>query len=150
MAIVRLTKEFGFEMAHALYGYDGLCAHLHGHSYRLTVTVKGEVLQDATNPKNGMVMDFADLKKIISEEIIDRCDHAVMLNKTQQAEIAVDCLQNKLFQRAVFVDYQPTSENMLIDFAARIKKRLPEKVKLHHLILHETKSSSAEWWENDN
>ncbi|MDR0364721.1 MAG: 6-carboxytetrahydropterin synthase [Bacteroidales bacterium] len=150
MAIVRLTKRFGFEMAHALHGYDGLCAHLHGHSYYLTTTVIGEVLQNPTSPKNGMVMDFGDLKKIVYEEIVDRCDHALMLNKSQQEEIVIEKEQSKLFQRVIFVDYQPTSENMLIDFASRIKRRLPQHIKLHHLILHETNNSSAEWWEDDN
>lgn len=150
MAIVRLTKKFSFEMAHALHGYDGLCAHLHGHSYRLAVTVSGPILNDSENPKNGMVMDFGDLKKIVQEEIIDRCDHALMLNKSQEAEVVVADSQSELFQRVVFVDYQPTSENMLVDFAARIKNRLPKQIKLLRLILHETDNSAAEWWENDN
>ena len=56
--IIRLTKEFTFEAAHALEGYDGLCREIHGHSYRLFVTVKGTPCADESNPKFGMVMDF--------------------------------------------------------------------------------------------
>jgi len=149
MAIIRLTKTFNFEMAHALKDYDGLCAHLHGHSYCLTVTVIGKPLTQTGHPKNGMVMDFNDLKKIVQEEIIARCDHALMLNQSQQSEISSLDNSTALWGKTIFVDYQPTSENMLIDFAQRITKRLPEQVKLHHLILQETAHSSAEWWAED-
>ena len=147
MAIIRLTKTFNFEMAHALKDYDGLCAHLHGHSYCLTVTIIGKPLTQNGHPKNGMVMDFNDLKKIVNEEIITHCDHALMLNHNQKEEISSS--NTVLWGKTIFVDYQPTSENMLIDFAQRITNRLPEDVKLHHLILHETANSSAEWWAED-
>jgi 6-pyruvoyltetrahydropterin/6-carboxytetrahydropterin synthase len=72
-----------------------------------------------------------------------------MLDKNQKTDIP--CFDNNavLWKKTIFVDYQPTSENMLIDFAQRIIKRLPEDVKLHHLILHETATSSAEWWAED-
>ena len=56
MAVIRLTKEFSFEAAHALDGYDGPCREIHGHSYRLFVTVKGTPAEDASNPKCGMVL----------------------------------------------------------------------------------------------
>lgn len=64
MAVIRLTKEFSFEAAHALDGYDGPCREIHGHSYRLFVTVKGCPADDDTNPKCGMVMDFGVLKAL--------------------------------------------------------------------------------------
>jgi 6-pyruvoyltetrahydropterin/6-carboxytetrahydropterin synthase len=146
MSIIRLTKKFRFEMAHVLHGYDGLCAHLHGHSYCLEVTVIGKPLNQSGHPKNGMVIDFNDLKKVVQEEIIDHCDHALMLNKNQHAEIPCNDNGSVLWKKTIFADYQPTSENMLIDFAQRITKKLPKHVRLHHLILHETASSSAEWW----
>jgi len=137
-------------MAHALQGYDGLCAHLHGHSYCLTVTVIGKPLAQVGHPKDGMVMDFNDLKKIVQQEIIDHCDHALMLNKNQQTEIPCHNNDSVLLKKTVLVDYQPTSENLVIDFAQRIAKKLPQHVNLHHLILHETETSSAEWWAEDN
>ncbi|MCL2040533.1 MAG: 6-carboxytetrahydropterin synthase QueD [Bacteroidales bacterium] len=146
MAIIRLTKKFDFEMAHALKDYDGLCAHLHGHSYRLEVTVVGEPMRQPGHSKNGMVMDFSDLKKIVKEDIVDHCDHALMLNKEQETEIPPHDANSALWKKTILVDYQPTSENMLIDFAQRIEKRLPKSVKLHHLVLHETANSSSEWW----
>ncbi|MCL2511298.1 MAG: 6-carboxytetrahydropterin synthase [Bacteroidales bacterium] len=149
MAIIRLTKKFNFEMAHALNDYDGQCAHLHGHSYCLSVTIIGNPLTQTGHPKNGMVMDFNDLKKIVQEEIIARCDHALMLHQNQQTEIPRFDNTIALWNNTLLVDYQPTSENILIDFAQRIAKRLPEQVTLHHLILQETPHSSAEWWAED-
>ncbi|MBQ5904150.1 MAG: 6-carboxytetrahydropterin synthase [Alistipes sp.] len=148
MAIIRLTKEFSFEAAHALGGYDGPCREIHGHSYRLFVTIKGEPSTDPTNPKQGMVMDFGVLKKIVSEEIISRFDHALVLRST--ADEALRKLLAEQFDNLVVVDYQPTCENMLDDFSRRISARLPEGVVLHSLRLHETATSYAEWYAEDN
>jgi 6-pyruvoyltetrahydropterin/6-carboxytetrahydropterin synthase len=148
MSYIRITKKFNFEMAHALKDYDGLCAHLHGHSYILNVTIIGIPLHQNGHTKNGMVMDFADLKNIVQQEIIDHCDHALMLHEAEKDKI-VFSEDSALHRRIIFVDYQPTSENILIDFAQRIGKRLPQNVKLHHLELNETATSSAAWWADD-
>ena len=72
MSVIRLTKEFSFEMAHSLSGYDGACREIHGHSYKLFVTVQGEPNADPNNPKYGMVMDFGELKRIVGRLIVDR------------------------------------------------------------------------------
>lgn len=148
MAIIRLTKEFSFEAAHALGGYDGPCREIHGHSYRLFVTIKGEPSTDPMNPKQGMVMDFGVLKKIVHEEIISRFDHALVLRSTADKELLK--LLTAQFDNLIEVDYQPTCENMLDDFSRRITSRLPEGVTLHSLRLHETASSYAEWYAEDN
>ena len=148
MAKIRLTKEFSFEAAHALGGYDGPCREIHGHSYRLFVTVKGDPSTDPQNPKQGMVMDFGVLKKIVSEEVISHFDHALVLRST--ADEALRKLLSEQFDNLVVVDYQPTCENMLDDFARRITARLPEGVALHSLRLHETATSYAEWYAEDN
>jgi len=66
-ALIRITKEFKFEMAHALKGYDGPCKNIHGHSYELMVTILGYPVVDESSPKLGMVMDFGDLKKNCQE-----------------------------------------------------------------------------------
>lgn len=148
MAIIRLTKEFSFEAAHALGGYDGPCREIHGHSYRLFVTIKGEPSTDPMNPKQGMVMDFGVLKKIVNEEIISCFDHALVLRST--ADEGLRRVLAEQFDNVVTVEYQPTCENMLDDFAHRLMKRLPEGVTLHSLRLHETASSYAEWYAEDN
>ena len=148
MALIRLTKEFSFEAAHALGGYDGPCREIHGHSYRLFGTIKGTPSTDPMNPKQGMVLDFGVLKKIVNEEIISRFDHALVLRTT--ADEGLRRVLAEQFDNVVTVEYQPTCENMLDDFAHRLMKRLPEGVMLHSLRLHETASSYAEWYAEDN
>ena len=149
MAKIRLTKEFSFESAHALDGYDGLCREIHGHSYRLFVTVKGEPICEVGNPKMGMVMDFGDLKRIVNREIVDRLDHSFVLRDSEQNVELREMLGAK-FNKVVLVNYQPTCENMLADFAERLLGALPEEIELHSLRLHETATSYAEWFASDN
>ncbi|NOR29218.1 MAG: 6-carboxytetrahydropterin synthase QueD [Lutibacter sp.] len=144
MSNIRITKQFHFETGHALYGYDGKCKNVHGHSYKLSVTVIGTPISDTKNVKFGMVIDFGDLKKIVASEIVDEFDHSTVFNKnTPHIELA-----NELEKRGhsvILVGYQPTSEMMLIDFAEKIKNRLPKTIQLHSLKLQETGTSSAEW-----
>ncbi len=148
MANIRVTKEFTFEMAHALLGYDGSCKYVHGHSYGLSVTVIGKPIENATNPKLGMVIDFGDLKKIVKETVVDIFDHALVLNsKTPKDSFN---LKQELFDKVIFVDFQPTSENIVGDFAEKISKELPEHMKLFSLRLRETATSYAEWFAADN
>ena len=149
MSVIRLTKEFTFEAAHMLEGYDGLCREIHGHSYRLFVTVKGEPMSDPESPKLGMVMDFGILKRIVNEQIVDRLDHAFMMRNTPNAEEVILALGSS-FSKVVLTDYQPTCENMLSDFAERLLGALPEEVELCSLRLHETATSFAEWYASDN
>jgi len=148
MSTIRITKQFHFETGHALYGYDGKCKNVHGHSYKLSVTVIGTPISDSANVKCGMVIDFGDLKKIVGSEIVDKFDHATVFNKnTPHIELA-----NELEKRGhsvILVDYQPTSEMMLIDFAKKIKNKLPDSVQLHSLKLQETGTSNAEWYASD-
>jgi len=145
---IRLTKEFKFEMAHALKGYDGLCRNIHGHSYELLVTIIGIPVTDTSSTKLGMVMDFGDLKDIVRKSIVDEFDHALVLNRESVSDFGP--LDAEFFGRTILVDYQPTSENMLIDFASRILANLPANVKLHHMLLRETVTSYAEWHASDN
>jgi 6-pyruvoyltetrahydropterin/6-carboxytetrahydropterin synthase len=149
MSNIRITKQFSFETGHALYGYDGKCKNVHGHSYKLSVTVIGKPITDNSNVKFGMVIDFTDLKKIVKEEIVDQFDHATVFNKnTPHIELARE-LQSR-DHHVILVEYQPTSENMVIDFAKRIKGRLPNGIQLHSLKLQETETSFAEWFQEDN
>lgn len=149
MSSIRITKQFSFETGHALYGYDGKCRNVHGHSYRLDVTVIGKPISDNTHVKYGMVIDFSDLKKIVKDEIVSVFDHATVFNKnTPHVELAKE-LEDR-GHNILLVDYQPTSEMMVIDFANKIKNRLPENIKLHSLKLQETATSFAEWFASDN
>ena len=146
MGKVRITKEFKFEMAHALHGYDGLCANIHGHSYRLWVTVRGNVKKENKHIKDGMVIDFTDLKSIIKPTIIKKYDHSLVLN----ANSPHANLDLSAFDKVYYLPYQPTSENLVTDFANSITSLLPENVELLKVVLSETVSSFAEWNKDDN
>jgi len=149
MSTIRITKQFNFETGHALYGYDGKCRNVHGHSYKLSVTVVGKPITNTDNVKLGMVIVFGDLKKIVKEEIVDKFDHATVFNKnTPHVELAKELTDRG--HNVILADYQPTSENMVIDFASKIKARLPENISLFSLKLQETDTSFAEWYATDN
>ena len=144
--MIRITKEFKFEMAHALYGYDGLCKNIHGHSYKLLVTVRGAVRKEKGHKKDGMVMDFDVLKSIVKPEIIDKYDHSLVLNaNSPHSEIDLSA-----FEKVFFLPYQPTSENLVTDFALKIKNKLPQGSELYKVVLSETATSFAEWNSQDN
>lgn len=149
MGLIRITKQFSFEAGHALFGYDGKCKNVHGHSYKLWVTVIGEPISDKDNVKLGMVVDFGDLKNIVKREIVDLFDHATVFNRnTPHIELAKEL--EKRDHKVILVDYQPTSENMILDFSQRIKALLPAETRLHSLKLQETETSFAEWFAGDN
>ena len=134
---IRLTKEFSFEMAHALPGYDGKCQNIHGHSYKLYVTVEGEPISDLQSPKDGMVVDFGDIKRIVNRVVIDRYDHALVLPQGHQ--IGITNAPN-----LIEVPFQPTTENLLCHFAAMLQPEMPKGVRLFSLRLYETATSYAE------
>ena len=138
-----LTKIFHFDMAHVLKGYDGPCRNIHGHSYELRVTVKGEPINDPDSPKNGMVMDLHDLKCLVNEQVVDRLDHAFVLSSAMPADFLA--IVQRDFEKVVVVDYQPTSENLILDMANCLQKVLPQQVTLHSIRLQETPGSYVEW-----
>ena len=146
--VLRVTKEFRFETAHALWNYDGPCRNIHGHSYVLYVTIIGQPISDKDHPKLGMVMDFSELKKIVNDLIINRFDHALLINAhTPHLDSTKDV---KMFGKVVAVPYQPTCENMVLDFATCLQAAMPDHIRLHSLRLHETATAYAEWFASDN
>ncbi len=148
MSILRITKRFHFEMAHALYAYDGICRNIHGHSYQLEVTITGSVLKASGQPKDGMVMDFHDLKTIVKQAVVDRLDHAIMVNSLVDKE-QKNAL-SELTSRMIVVDFQPTTENILLHIAQILSPQLTSNLKLYSLKLFETGTSFAEWFASDN
>jgi 6-pyruvoyltetrahydropterin/6-carboxytetrahydropterin synthase len=148
MAKIRITKMYDFEMAHVLKDYDGPCRNIHGHSYKLFVTITGTPITDPNSPKKGMVMDFKDLKAIVKTNIVDRFDHALVIS-SETDPVMIESMK-KHMENVIIVDYQPTSENLIADFAGIIKSLLPDHVHLHNLRLWETATSYSEWFAEDN
>ena len=148
MSIIRLTKVFSFAMAHALEDYHGMCKNIHGHTYKLEVTVTGKPDQEENSPKQGMIIDFSDLKKIIEEKIVFHWDHALMLNRKVNPELLA--LLQKNYERIILVNFQPTTENMICYIAAEIKTILPPDIQLYSIRLKETENSYATWFASEN
>ena len=149
MSKIRITKKFRFEAAHALYGYDGKCKNIHGHNYKLFVTILGEPISNKSDVKFGMVMDFDDLQKIVISEIIKEFDHSGIFTKHSPPKALADEFRKK-GHKVILANYQPTIEEMVIDFAKRISSKLPAEIKLHSLKLEETETSYSEWFASDN
>ncbi len=148
MPTIRITKIFEFEMAHALFGYDGPCKNIHGHSYKLFVTVKGKVKVGSSSPKSTMVMDFSELKKIVWENIISKYDHSLVLDENIPHDLKLAA--NKMSEKIIYVNGMPTCELLTIIFSDILLIKIPTDIKLHHLKLQETATSFAEWFAEEN
>ena len=148
MPKIRVTKIFEFDTAHALHNYDGLCSNIHGHTYKLHVTVIGEPISDITSPKYGMVVDFGVLKNKIKENLIDKFDHSLIVSNNEDTKFIET--NKQIFKRVHIVDFQPTVENIVAHFAEIISPLLPDGIKLFSLKLYETSTSFAEWYAEDN
>jgi len=148
MPKIRVTKRFHFEMAHTLYEYDGLCRNIHGHSYNLEVTLIGEPRSQQNHPKDGMVLDFSELKEAVKTQIVSRFDHALMVNRLVPDEQKE--LLNKTTNRLIIVDFQPTTENIVAYIAEILQQHLPAGVTLFSIRLYETVTAFAEWFASDN
>jgi 6-pyruvoyltetrahydropterin/6-carboxytetrahydropterin synthase len=135
-------------MAPALYEYDGVCRNIHGHSYQLEITVSGEPLNHAGHPKDGMVIDFHELKTLVKQQIIEKFDHALMVNSLTPPE-QTETLK-KVTNRLLIVGFQPTTENIIAHIALLLKPLLPANVSLFSIRLYETGNSFAEWFAADN
>ena len=143
---VRITKEFDFEAAHALDGYAGKCQDIHGHNYHLTLTFLGEPIRDKSLSTNGMVVDFGDIKAFLNNKIKPLFDHRLILRKDSRFL----GLEQKN-ERIRYVDYQPTTENMLLEIVEIVSNSFEIKtnVFLCSAFLRETPSSYAEWHKED-
>jgi 6-pyruvoyltetrahydropterin/6-carboxytetrahydropterin synthase len=119
MAKLTVTKIFTFDAAHRLPHHKGNCRNLHGHTYKLEVTVSGEVKK--SGPATGMIIDFTMLKMYVQQKVLDLYDHR---------DLNI-CFEN------------PTAEIMVEAIAASLLN-LPE-FKLEKVRLWETDTSYAEW-----
>ena len=135
-------------MAHALFGYDGPCKNIHGHTYHLSVTLIGTPLQDASHVKLGMVADFGDLKAIVHKAVLEEFDHALVLN--DEAPYSKSEVISNEFEKVILVPYQPTCENLLLHFVEKLQGLFSEDMQLVSMRLEETPTSFAEWNVSDN
>lgn len=141
--IVRVTKVFTFDMAHALFGYDGPCKNIHGHTYHLHVTLAGKVNDQSNHPEQGLVVDFGKIKDITRSKVISRFDHSLVLH--QNAPYSIDRFLPDHFEKIILLPFQPSCENLMLHFKSLISDALPKEVTLVRMRLEETPTSYAEW-----
>ena len=135
-------------MGHALLGHDGQCHNIHGHSYKLYVTLRGAPLQQPGHPKDGMIIDFTDLKKIVQDQVLQHFDHALVLNQNASHELKL--MLTGHFEKVRITPFQPTCENLLLHFVELLEQALPSEVTLYQVRLDETATSFAEWCRDDD
>lgn len=105
-----LTKVFTFDAAHFLPNYHGKCENLHGHTYKMEVTIEGE-----PNKEDGMIYDFAQLKELVNKKVVDKLDHSLLNDtiKNPSAEFIAmwiwDQLKNDLNLKQIKVYESPNS-----------------------------------------
>ena len=136
-----LTKKFRFEMAHAIFGHQGPCRNIHGHSYELQVTVAPRWTENGYIEAPGFILDFKELKGLIVSSIVELFDHKLILSKDFISQYpAIRSLENLLIWSA-----EPTAENLLLYMQMTIREQLPEQMELRRLRLYETRDSYADW-----
>jgi len=148
MVALHLTRVFYFNMAHVLLNYHGKCKNIHGHTYKLEVTVRGAPCNDDASPKKGMLIDFSDFKKLIETEITNLWDHALMIHENTDSDLLKALKKN--YEKVIVVPFQPTTENMICELSSLIKNILPHDLDLFSLRLYETEQSYAAWYAAEN
>ena len=130
---MELVTTYVFEAAHRIVGHPGKCAWLHGHTYRLEVTVSSPTL----NPL-GMVMDFDDLRDAVGKAVLDRWDHATLLAAGDPLGPAIAAVQHEAPDRIVLFPGPPTAEVLTREAWGRIERHLPAGIALERVAIRET------------
>lgn len=108
----RVTREIDFCYGHRLLNYDGKCKYLHGHNGRAVIAIEASELDD-----RGMVLDFSDIKRVVSNWIDENLDHRMLLRRDDPAVAALEAMGEPMF----LMDANPTAENiarLIFDFTA--------------------------------
>ena len=142
--MITITKKIEFDSGHRVTNHDSKCRFLHGHRYKLEATFGGEIL-GADNPaKEGMILDFGDIKRIL-QEVTDVYDHAFIV--WVKDEVVYEFLRANQ-QKYVGVRVVPTVENIAQilweDIAAKTRQTYNTTLKLKRLVLYETPNSFTE------
>lgn len=144
-----ISKEVQFDSGHRVPDHASKCRHPHGHRYRVVATCSGVIVCEPGAPDNGMVVDFGDLKRWLTELVHDQFDHAFLVHKDDPF---ADYLLGWRMggeddeSRIVFLDWVPTAENMAVDVFARLGPVVAEHwrdVELVRVEVWETPTSMA-------
>ena len=137
--MITATKTIRFDAAHVLTNHQGLCKNLHGHTYRVDVSVA-----QGDGDTRDMVIDFKDLKRIASEVVCERFDHAFIYNTESAGEREIAAVVEKNGMRTVAIPFRSTAENLARMFFGELKALIPG---LSAVKVWETADSCAEYRE---
>ena len=137
--MITVTKTVRFDAAHVLTNHQGLCKNLHGHTYRVDVSVT-----QAEGDARDMVIDFKDLKRVAAETVCDRFDHAFVYNTQSEGEREIAAVVERYGMRTVALPFRSTAENLAKMFFRDLKPRVAG---LSAVRVWETAASSAEYGE---
>ena len=137
--MITVTKTIRFDAAHILTNHQGLCKNLHGHTYRVDVSVA-----QGDGDTRDMVIDFKDLKRIASEVVCERFDHAFIYNTESAGEREIAAVVEKNGMRTVAIPFRSTAENLARMFFGELKALIPG---LSAVKVWETADSGAEYRE---
>ena len=118
--MLKVTKTVRFDAAHILSNHAGLCKNLHGHTYRVDVTVA-----QAPEDERDMVIDFKDLKRVCEEVVLARFDHAFIYDRSSAGESEIAAVVEKNGMRTAAIPFRSTAENLARHFYRELKARLP-------------------------
>jgi 6-pyruvoyltetrahydropterin/6-carboxytetrahydropterin synthase len=105
-----ITRRLEFDAGHRIPNHNSQCKHLHGHRYAIEITLSGDIIANEGQSEQGMVMDFADVKRIARERLVDGWDHAFLAYRGDSA--VCDFLASMPNHRTVILDVVPTAENL--------------------------------------
>ena len=135
--MLTITKSVRFDAAHVLTNHKGMCRNLHGHTYRVDVSVR-----QADGENAGMVMDFKDVKRICEETVLSRFDHAFIYDETSAAEVEIASVVMKHGMRAAALPFRSTAENLARWIFGELQGRIRG---LSSVRVYETADSCAEY-----
>lgn len=141
-----ITRRLEFDAGHRIPDHRSQCRHLHGHRYALEITLAGDVISQAGDPANGMVMDFSQVKALAMQHLVDAWDHAFLVYRGDRP--VVDFLASLPEHRTVVLDCVPTAENLVRTAFAILdpvyRDTYGNHLRLERLRLYETPNCWAE------
>lgn len=143
--MVTVTKVIEWDMGHRVPNHKNKCQNPHGHRYRLEASIAGAIDKSDGSSSEGMVIDFGDIKEILTKYIHDPLDHAFMFYENDQAMKAFFSQEANQAFAHMCVPFIPTAENIVQWCAEQIIRQLPANLQLHHCRLYETPNSWADY-----
>lgn len=142
---MQITKEVEWDMGHRIPNHKSKCRNLHGHRYKVEICLEGLLVQDKGSSSEGMVIDFQDVKQILTEEIEEVCDHGFMIYEKDL--VLVDFFEKNKDFKHIIVPFIPTAEQISKWIFDKLEKRYVsvygKNLTLSSVRLWETPTSTA-------